>query len=97
MKTFKIRCQCWFVFPPLTLEEGEGIPDLYCPGCRGGARIAQVQLMEPQDVSGTIESDISPHDREVFQRFLSRVDNQDRATFIRAEVEAMDWPEVIGE
>jgi hypothetical protein len=40
---------------------------------------------------------ITPKDREVFARFLDRQPMPDRASLIRAEVAAMDWPEVIGE
>lgn len=38
---------------------------------------------------------ITPHDRQIFDRFLSRIEDEDRAAFVRAEVEAMDWPNEI--
>lgn len=40
---------------------------------------------------------ITPQDRAVLDGFLNRIENEDRAAFIRAEVAAMDWPDIIGE
>jgi hypothetical protein len=60
------------------------------PGCR---KAFDFERDTCGDRSGLISPDLTSADREVFDRFLSRIE-QFRSS---AEVEAMDWPDTIGD
>lgn len=128
MPTIKAQCRCWFIFPPLTLEESEPMPDLYCPVCRGAAQFAKVEVIEAAcndylvvfygsgrtvhqrtyykclDQDEALQRFVLEHGQDAVERVVNIIEfhppalfNGGRDAFIRAEVEAMEWPEVIGE
>jgi hypothetical protein len=52
-------------------------------------------LRAPRSVSASFEMPLSPEVREFYKQVFGEGD--DRSQRIRAEVEAMDWPDTIGE
>jgi len=57
--------------------------------------LGEADITFPRDVSASFDVPLSPEVREFYRQAFGYGD--DRTLLIRAEVEAMDWPEVIGE